>query len=107
MTSSNYTTFSPDPPAMVASSDVFIVSIGVVLAALYLFRDQLFSASKSKTIPPVTSKHANGSANPRDFIAKMKEAVSTNLLFSLFVIYSVCLIEETPCHILRFADRYC
>jgi hypothetical protein len=82
MTSSNYTTFSPATPAMAASSsDVFILSIGVVLAALYLFRDQIFSASKPKTIPLAASKQANGSANPRDFIAKMKEAVSTNLLF--------------------------
>ena len=73
MTSSNYTTSSP--AMATSSSDVFILSIGVVLAALYLFRDQLFSASKPKTIPSV-SKQANGSANPRDFIAKMKEAVS-------------------------------
>lgn len=91
---------------MAASSDVFILSIGVVLAALYLFRDQLFSASKPKTIPLAASKQANGSANPRDFIAKMKEAVSNNLLF-FCVNYSVYLTEETPCHILRFADRYC
>lgn len=82
MTSSNYSTLSPAPRVMAASSDVFIISIGVVLAALYLFRDQLFSA-KPKTIPLAASKQANGSANPRDFIAKMKEAVSTNLLFFL------------------------
>ena len=76
MTSSNHSTFSPAPSDMAtSSSDVFILSIGVVLAALYLFRDQLFSAAKPKTIPSV-SKQANGSANPRDFIAKMKEAVS-------------------------------
>ena len=76
MTSSNYSTFSPAPSEMAtSSSDVFIISIGVVLAALYLFRDQLFSAAKPKTVPPV-SKQSNGSANPRDFIAKMKEAVS-------------------------------
>jgi len=63
-----------------SSSDVFILSIGVVLAAIYLFRDQLFSASKPKTIPPV-SKQANGSANPRDFIAKMKEAKKRLVIF--------------------------
>lgn len=81
MTSSNYnTTFSPASPEMASSSDVVILSIGVVLAALYLFRDQLFSASKPKTVP-IVSKQANGSANPRDFIAKMKEAVSTNSPF--------------------------
>jgi NADPH-ferrihemoprotein reductase len=87
MTSSNFTTLAPANSVMAASSsDVYILSIGIVLAALYLFRDQLFSASKPKTIPPAASKHANGSANPRDFIAKMKEAVSIDLLFfsSLF-----------------------
>ena len=109
MTSSNYTTLSPANPDMApSSSDVVILSIGVVLAALYLFRDQLFSASKHKPVPPAVSKQANGSANPRDFIAKMKEAVSTNSPFFLFFVsYSVYLTEETPCHILRFANRYC
>ena len=106
MTSSNYTTFSPVPPEMATSSDAVILSIGVVLAALYLFRDKLFSASKPK-ITPIVPKQANGSANPRDFIAKMKEAVSIPVCFFFFVFYLVYLTEETPCHILRFADRYC
>jgi NADPH-ferrihemoprotein reductase len=84
MTSINRTTFSPAIPVMTtSSSDFFVLSIGVALAALYLFRDQLFSASKAKAIPIVASKQANGSGNPRDFIAKMKEAVSTNLCISL------------------------
>lgn len=57
-----------------SSSDILILALGVVLAALYLFRDQLFAASKPKaTIANI--KPANGSANPRDFIAKMKEGV--------------------------------
>jgi NADPH-ferrihemoprotein reductase len=59
-----------------SSSDVFVLALGVVLAALYLFRDQLFAASKSKPIPIPASKTANGSGNPRDFIAKMKAGVS-------------------------------
>ena len=61
-------------------SDVLILSVGVVLAALYLFRDQLFAASKPKVAPVAASKQANGSGNPRDFIAKMKEGVSTTFL---------------------------
>lgn len=87
MTASNRTTFSPAFPialtttamASTSSSDIFILAIGVVLAALYLFRDQLFAASKPKVAPVVANKATNGSGNPRDFIAKMKEGV--RLLF--------------------------
>lgn len=66
-----------------SSSDVLILSIGVALAALYLFRDQLFAASKPKVVPAAPSKVTNGSGNPRDFIAKMKEGVSTSLFYFL------------------------
>lgn len=55
-----------------SSSDIVILAVGVVLAALYIFRDQLFAASKPKTAPISASKAANGSGNPRDFIEKMK-----------------------------------
>jgi hypothetical protein len=93
MTSSNYSTFSPASPEMAtSSSDVFVLSIGVVLAALYLFRDQIFSAAKPKTVP-VVSKQTNGSANPRDFIAKMKEAVSIPSCFFLFHVL-LCLLNR-------------
>lgn len=61
--------------AISSSSDIIILSLGVVLAALYLFRDQLFAASKPKPVPVSAAKSANGSGNPRDFIAKMKEGV--------------------------------
>jgi NADPH-ferrihemoprotein reductase len=92
MTSVNRnTTFSPAVPVMAtSSSDLFILSIGVALAALYIFRDQLFSAAKPKEASIPASKQANGSGNPRDFIAKMKEAVSTNPFFPFifFIIYS-------------------
>jgi hypothetical protein len=57
-----------------SSSDVIILGLGVALAALYLFRDQLFAAAKPKAVP-LPTKVANGSGNPRDFIAKMKEGV--------------------------------
>ena len=56
-------------------SDVLILTLGVVLAALYLFRDQLFAATKPKATVITNSKSTNGSANPRDFIAKMKDGV--------------------------------
>ena len=85
MTVSNHTTFSPAFPLAIlsasamsstSSSDVFILALGVGLAAVYLFRDQLFAASKPKTAPAVANKGMNGSGNPRDFIAKMKETVN-------------------------------
>lgn len=69
--------------AVSSSSDVFILALGVVLAALYLFRDQLFAVSKPKSVPIPSSKAANGSGNPRDFIAKMKEGVSQPQLSKL------------------------
>ncbi|KAF9561343.1 hypothetical protein CPC08DRAFT_635624 [Agrocybe pediades] len=64
-----------------SSSDVFILGLGIVLAALYIFRDQLFAASKPKVAPVAASKAANGSGNPRDFIAKMKEGKKRIVIF--------------------------
>ncbi|KAF9013374.1 hypothetical protein BDQ17DRAFT_1386931 [Cyathus striatus] len=64
-----------------SSSDVVILAIGVVLAAAYLFRDQLFAASKPKVAPVVSNKSANGSGNPRDFITKMKEGKKRIVIF--------------------------
>lgn len=61
--------------AISVSSDVVVLALGVVLASLYLFRDQLFSSSpKPKTTTPAV-KEANGSGNPRDFVEKMKAGV--------------------------------
>ncbi|KAK2459652.1 hypothetical protein APHAL10511_008297 [Amanita phalloides] len=62
-----------------SNSDVFVLAVGVILAAVYLFRDQLFSAPKSAPTPPKPA--ANGSANPRDFIAKMKEGKKRIVIF--------------------------
>ena len=85
MTESNQTTFSSAFPfallstsemASTSSSDIIILALGVGLAAIYLFRDQLFAASKPKTAPVLATKGMNGSGNPRDFITKMKEGVS-------------------------------
>ncbi|KAJ3516597.1 hypothetical protein NLJ89_g1026 [Agrocybe chaxingu] len=64
-----------------SSSDAVILAVGVVLAALYLFRDQLFAASKPKGAPIAASKATNGSGNPRDFIAKMKEGKKRLVIF--------------------------
>lgn len=69
---------------MSSSSDVVILALGVVLAGLYLFKDSIFS-SKSSSGPIVPSKAlANGSGNPRDFVAKIKEAVCHVFLSSCF-----------------------
>ncbi|GLB38298.1 putative this enzyme is required for electron transfer from NADP to cytochrome P450 in microsomes [Lyophyllum shimeji] len=64
-----------------SASDVFILALGVGLAAAYLFRDQLFAASKPKVAPVTTTKSQNGSGNPRDFIAKMKEGKKRLVIF--------------------------
>ncbi|KAG6854679.1 hypothetical protein C0991_003328 [Blastosporella zonata] len=66
---------------MSSTSDVLILALGVGLAAAYLFRDQLFAASKPKSAPLVTPKGQNGSGNPRDFIAKMKEGKKRLVIF--------------------------
>ncbi|KAJ7163271.1 putative cytochrome P450 oxidoreductase [Mycena filopes] len=66
--------------AATSSSDVVVLSLGVVIAALYLFRDQLFSASKPKVVS-LPTKAANGSGNPRDFIAKMKDGKKRIVIF--------------------------
>jgi hypothetical protein len=70
---------------MASSSDTFVLLVGVVAAALYLFREQIFtSGSKTKTPLPAASRSsalADGDNDPRDFIAKMKAGVS--ILFSI------------------------
>ncbi|KAJ7644315.1 putative cytochrome P450 oxidoreductase [Roridomyces roridus] len=63
-----------------SSSDVIILGLGVALAAVYLFRDQLFASSKPK-VAPVPTKATTGSGNPRDFIAKMKDGKKRVVIF--------------------------
>ncbi|KAK0201986.1 putative cytochrome P450 oxidoreductase [Desarmillaria ectypa] len=63
-----------------SSSDVFILVIGVVLAAAYLFRDQLFAVAKPKKVVVPTSTQA-GDVNPRDFAAKMKAGNKRLVIF--------------------------
>lgn len=80
MTDQNQTILAPAFPlhlagvAMASSSDIAILALGVILATIYLFRDQLFVASKSQAAP-VSATVGNGVANPRDFIEKMKHGV--------------------------------
>ncbi|TFK70367.1 putative cytochrome P450 oxidoreductase [Pluteus cervinus] len=63
-----------------SSSDVLILALGVILAGLYLFRDQLFAASKPTQVP-TGPKPTNGHGNPRDFIAKMKDSKKRIVIF--------------------------
>ncbi|KNZ73034.1 NADPH--cytochrome P450 reductase [Termitomyces sp. J132] len=89
MTDPNRTTFSSGFPfalfttamTSTSTSDILILVLGVGLAAAYLFRDQLFAASKPKAAPVVASKGQNGFGNPRDFIAKMKEGKKRLVIF--------------------------
>ena len=60
---------SPSTPAIV-------VGVGVVAAATYFFRDQIFPKSKSSTVPTIPQKLGDGSGDPRDFVAKMISGVS-------------------------------
>jgi NADPH-ferrihemoprotein reductase len=66
-----------DKMPLASTSDVAIITVGLILAALYLFRDSIFSAgsSKSVSVPNNTKLSENGGGNPRDFIAKMKAGV--------------------------------
>lgn len=85
--------------AITASSDVVVLALGVVLASLYLFRDQLFNSSpKPKTTAP-TVKEANGHGDPRDFVEKMKAGVR-HLLISFYYILKNYFVEKAPCHLL-------
>jgi hypothetical protein len=63
------------PMAVSASLDVIVLALGIVLAALYLFRDQVFSSSPKPKATLLPAKEANGHGDPRDFVAKMKAGV--------------------------------
>ncbi|KAJ7242822.1 cytochrome P450 oxidoreductase [Mycena haematopus] len=67
--------------ASTSSSDVIVLGLGVVLAALYLFREQLFFSASKPKVAPLPTKAANGSGNPRDFITKMKEGKKRIVIF--------------------------
>lgn len=65
----------------VSTQDVAVVTVGVVLAAAYLFRDQIFRSSSPKAVAPAPSKLANGHGNPRNFISKMKDGKKRIVIF--------------------------
>jgi len=66
--------------ALSTSPDALVLFLGIVLAGLYLFRDQVFSSSSKPKTTTLPVKEANGHGNPRDFVAKMKAGVRHFLL---------------------------
>ena len=89
--------------ALPISSDTLVLVLAVVLAALYLFRDQIFNSSSKPKTPVVPVKEANGHGNPRDFVQKMKAGVCRS--FFTFQLHSYSyFVEKAPCYILRLTD---
>lgn len=70
--------------ALSASSDVIVLVLGVVLASLYLFREQLIGSSLTTKTTAAPVKEANGDGNPRDFVAKMVAGVCLFCFTALF-----------------------
>lgn len=108
--------FSPSPlvppglttPAMASSSsDVVVLAVGIILAAVYLFREQIFTG-KPKSAPVPSAKGSASNGNPRDFIAKMKEGVSPQ--FDRHPPPPVLTLprrtEKAHRHLLRFANGH-
>lgn len=79
--------------AALSTSDIAILGVGIVAAAVYLFKDQLFAA-KAKSAPLPASRLAAGGGNPRDFIATMKETVRVCSAQS-----GTSEITDSPCHV--------
>ncbi|KZT40655.1 riboflavin synthase domain-like protein [Sistotremastrum suecicum HHB10207 ss-3] len=69
--------------AFASTSDIAILSIGILLATLYVFKDSIFSASKKSTVPvAASSKQAHDDdTDPRDFVAKMKKGKKRLVIF--------------------------
>jgi hypothetical protein len=61
--------------AIPITSDSLVLVLGVVLAALYLYRDQVFNSTTKPKTTSLPAKEASGHGNPRDFVAKMKAGV--------------------------------
>lgn len=68
---------------MVSSTDLLILAMGGLLAALYLYKDKLLGPSSPATAKSTVVPKANGvgggkkyQGDPRDFVAKMKDGVS-------------------------------
>ena len=58
------------------STETIVVGVGVVAAATYLLRDQIFPKSKSSTVLAIPPKLGDASGDPRDFVAKILNGVS-------------------------------
>ncbi|KAI0304400.1 NADPH-dependent cytochrome P450 oxidoreductase [Multifurca ochricompacta] len=67
--------------AIAISPDILVLVLGIVLAALYLFRDQLFASSSTPKSTTLPSKEASSNGNPRDFVAKMKAGKKRLVIF--------------------------
>lgn len=64
------------------ASDIVILALGVLLAALYLFRDQIFAGSSSaKPLNVPAASLADSDDDPRDFIEKMKAGKKRIIIF--------------------------
>ena len=70
--------------AVSISSDSLVVVLGVVLAALYLYRDQVFSSTSKPKTNSLPAKEASGHGDPRDFVAKMKAGVGPFVYLCLY-----------------------
>ena len=58
------------------STETIVAGVGVVAAATYLLRDQIFPKSKSSTVLAIPPKLGDASGDPRDFVAKILNGVS-------------------------------
>lgn len=70
--------------AVASSTDMIVITVGFIAAAVYLFRDQLFPAKDKLKTPVAAAKAAggaNGTGNPRDFVAKMKAGNKRIVIF--------------------------
>ncbi|KAN0139896.1 hypothetical protein V8E53_002558 [Lactarius tabidus] len=67
--------------AIPISSDSLVLVLGAVLAALYLYRDQVFNSTTKPKTTSLPAKEASGHGNPRDFVAKMKAGKKRLVIF--------------------------
>ena len=74
--------------AVPISSDSLVLLLGIVLAALYLYRDQVFNSSSKPKSTSLPAKEASGHGNPRDFVAKMKAGVGP-LVYLAYIIHLI------------------
>lgn len=95
------------PMAATSSSDVFILAVGIVVAALYLFRNSIFTAGpKPAAVIPPKDQSSHGTGDPRDFVAKMKAGVS-NQCYPLHLTFSVfSYLEKEARYLLWFPNRH-